>query len=249
MLRIDWSVVEGSGARPGRDHGTEQVAPGAKLVVARRMTLPAGRPVLVERVEGSVYVFVALPYVSDPALVVTATGGQPVLYRGQRANGAVVEVVAPRGPASSPEPGQRVSITQPGTRVDLRFPDVTMSVTIDFDHASAASSGSGTEQLSVEALEDDDLWLVGALAVALSPENGVVAHGDLTAAFARWRGVPEPSAGTFDRTILRPALERRGIELPGPRLNKIVYLVEWSRRTSEFPERILADVRSRLERS
>lgn len=235
------------GSSQGPESGAESVAPGGKLVVARRMTLPQGRPVLVERLDGSVYVFVALPYVSDPALVVTATEGQPVLYRGQRANGAVMELVAPRGPASSPEPGQRVSITHPGTRVDLRFPDLTMSVAIDFDLPAAAPAGSGTEQLGVAALEGDDLWLVGALAVALSPEHGVVAHGDLKTAFARWREVPEPSAGSFDRTILRPALEQRGIELPGPRLNKIVYLVEWSRRTSEFPERILADVRSRLE--
>ncbi|GAA2068327.1 hypothetical protein GCM10009821_00060 [Aeromicrobium halocynthiae] len=247
MLRIEWSVR--TGPEGGTSAGTEQVAPGGKLVVARRMTLPPARPVLVERLDGSVYVFVALPYVSDPALVITATDGQPVLYRGQRANGAVVELVAPRGPASSPEPGQRVSVTQPGTRVDLRFPDLTVSVTIDFDRPQAAPAGSGTEQLGVTALEGDDLWLVGALAVALSPEHGVVAHGDLKAAFARWRGVPEPSAGTFDRTIMRPALEQRGIELPGPRLNKIVYLVEWSRRTSEFPERILDDVRSRLRRS
>ncbi len=241
MLRIGWSV--------GAQQGAEEVAPGGRLVVARRMTLPAGRRVLVERAGGSVYVFVALPYVSDPALVVTATDAQPVLYRGQRANGAVVEVVAPRGPASSPEPGQRLSVTQPGTRVDLRFPDLTVSVTVDFDPAPATRVGSGTEQLGVAALEGDDLWLVGALAVALSPEHGVVAHGDLKAAFARWRGVPEPSAGSFDRTILRPALEQRGIELPGPRLNKIVYLVEWSRRTSEFPERMLDDVRSRLDRA
>ena len=140
-------------------------------------------------------------------------------------------------------------MTQPGTRVDLRFPDLTVSVTVDFDPAPATRVGSGTEQLGVAALEGDDLWLVGALAVALSPEHGVVAHGDLKAAFAQWRGVPEPSAGSFDRTILRPALEQRGIELPGPRLNKIVYLVEWSRRTSEFPERMLDDVRSRLDRA
>ena len=41
---------------------------------------------------------------------------------------------------------------------------------------------------------------------------------------------------------------RFSVEMPGPRLNKIVYLVERCRRTSEFPARLLEDVRDRLSR-
>ena len=76
-------------------------------------------------------------------------------------------------------------------------------------------------QLGVDSLQHDDAWLVAAIAVALSPENGVVAHGDLKQAFALWRGVEEHSDGAFDRNVLRPALASRGME-PGPRVNKIV---------------------------
>ncbi|MEH3034801.1 MAG: hypothetical protein PGN07_12465 [Aeromicrobium erythreum] len=58
-----------------------------------------------------------------------------------------------------------------------------------------------------------------------------------------------PSDGSFDRNVLRPALERRAVELPGPRLNKILYLVERCRRTAEFPPPVLEQVRRRLDRS
>ena len=94
-------------------------------------------------------------------------------------------------------------------------------------------------------LEHDDSWLVAAIAVALSPDNGVVSHGDLKEAFAAWRGVDLHSDGAFDRNVLRPALTSRGLE-PGPRVNKIVHLVERCRRTSEIPSRLLEDVRERL---
>ena len=88
MLRIAWSV--------GPDaSGRSVVEPGGKLVLARRMTLPEQRPVVVEDIAGSTYVLVRLPYVSDPAVVVQAGPGHPVLHRGQRANGVVLEVVTP----------------------------------------------------------------------------------------------------------------------------------------------------------
>ncbi|MGJ9412565.1 hypothetical protein ACHAAC_07620 [Aeromicrobium sp. CF4.19] len=245
MLRIEWSC--------GDLTGTELLAPGAKLVVARRMALPEQQLVATERVDGSRYVFLRLPYASDPALVVTATDGQPVVYRGQRANGAIVELTTPSGQSSSPAPKQRFSLTESGSRLELRLPDVTVALTVDIGGPDTGPDsgprGSGTEQLGVEALQGEDAWIVAAIAVALSPEHGVVSHGDLKHAFAVWRGIEEPSAGTFERNVLRPALESRRIELPGARLNKIVYLVEWCRRTSEFPDRVLADVRRRLDAS
>lgn len=239
MLRIAWSV--------GPDaSGRSVVEPGGKLVLARRMTLPEQRPVVVEEIAGSTYVLVRLPYVSDPAVVVQAGPGHPVLHRGQRANGVVLEVVTPAGDASTPAPGQRMSLTSPGTRIGLRFPDLSIDLEVDFDPPTLVPGGTGTAQLDVETFEDDDAWLVAAIAVALSPENGVVAHGRLKEAFAQWRGEPERSDGAFDRNVLRPALDMRGVELPGPRLNKILYLVERCRRTQEFPPRVLAQVRSRL---
>jgi hypothetical protein len=233
-------------SRDGGPSGTEVLAPGARLVVARRMTLPEQQPFTVERIDGSVYLFVRLPYVSDPALVLSATDGHPVLHRGQRANGAVVELTAPGGAPTTPEPGQRVSLTASGTRVELRVPALVLALEVELDQ-DAAPTGSGTVQLGVAALEHDDAWLVAALAVALSPEHGVVGHADLKAAFAAWRDEPEMSDGTFDRNVLRPSLEARGVELPGRRLNKIVYLVERCRRTAEFPPRVLDEVRARLD--
>lgn len=238
MVRVTWS-------RDGGPSGTEALSPGARLVVARRMTLPEQQPFTVERIDGSVYLFVRLPYVSDPALVLSATDAHPVLHRGQRANGAVVELVAPGGSPVTPEPGQRVSLTASGTRVELRVPALVLTLEVELDQA-AAPAGSGTVQLGVGALEHDDAWLVAALAVALSPDHGIVGHADLKAAFAAWRGEPEMSDGTFDRNVLRPSLEARGVELPGRRLNKIVYLVERCRRTAEFPPRVLDEVRARL---
>ncbi|MET0928347.1 MAG: hypothetical protein ABWX74_02465 [Aeromicrobium sp.] len=71
-------------------------------------------------------------------------------------------------------------------------------------------------------------------------------HGDLKRAFALWRGTDEHSDGAFDRNVLRPALAARGLEA-GPRMNKIVLLVERCRRTTEFPARLLDDVRGRLD--
>lgn len=238
MVRVSWT-------REGGPSGTDVLAPGARLVVARRMSLPEQQPFVVERLDGSVYLFVRLPYVSDPALVLTATDGHPVLHRGQRANGAVVEVVGPSGETTTPAPGQRLSLTESGTRFALRVPELTLGVEVHLASAPPAA-GSGTVQLGVAALEHDDTWLVAALAVALSPEHGVVGHGDLKDAFARWRGEAPMSDGTFDRNVLRPSLETRGVELPGRRLNKIVYLVERCRRTAEFPPRVLAEVRERL---
>ncbi|MDO9380177.1 MAG: hypothetical protein Q7T56_15120 [Nocardioidaceae bacterium] len=240
MLRIAWSVGDGRS-------GTASLPAGARLVLARRMNLPEQEPFAVRQVDGSVYVLVRLPYVSDPALVVTATDHHPVVHRGQRANGAIVELTTPSGDAASPSPGQRTSVTSSGSRVTLRYPDLTFEVLLEFDPPGAEDDGTGTLQLDVAALEHDDVWLVAALAVALSPERGVVSHGDLKQAYARWRGVEVPSDGAFDRNLLRPALESRTAEPAGPRLNKIVLLVDRCRRTSELPERLLRDVRARLD--
>lgn len=240
MLRIAWSAGE-------QQAGTATIATGHRFVLARRMTLDERQPLVAEQIDGSTYVFVRLPYVSDPALVITATEGQPVVHRGQRSNGAIVELTTPDGDTTTPAPSQSFSLTTSGSRLELRVPDLTFSVVVEFDSRAARPSGSGTEQLSVASLQDDDAWLVAAIAVALSPDNGVVAHGDLKRAFALWRGVEVHSDGAFDRNVLRPALESRSIELPGPRLNKIVYLVERCRRTSEFPAHVLRDVRDRLE--
>lgn len=238
MLHIVWSAGELS--------GTESVDIGARFVLARRMNLPEQQPLVAEQIDGSTYVFVRLPYVSDPALVITATAGHPVVHRGQRANGAIVELTTPGGETTTPSPGQSFSLTSSGSRLELRVPDLTFSVVVEFDTRGPRPNGSGTEQLGVSSLQHDDAWLVAAIAVALSPDNGIVAHGDLKRAFALWRGIEEHSDGAFDRNVLRPALEFRSIELPAPRLNKIVYLVERCRRTSEFPPHVLNDVRTRL---
>lgn len=238
MLHIAWTAGE-------QHSGEAMLEVGAAFMLARRMNLPEQHPLVAERIDGSTYVFVRLPYVSDPALVITATAGQPVVHRGQRDNGAIVEVIAPSGEATTPAPGQKISLTLSGSRIELRYPELTFSAVVSFD-LSLPPEGSGTVQLGVDALQHDDAWLVAAIAVALSPENGVVAHGDLKQAFAAWRGVEEHSDGAFDRNVLRPALASRGLEMPGPRLNKIVYLVERCRRTSEFPARLLEDVRARL---
>ncbi len=240
MLRIAWSVGSHGPS------GDETLEAGAKLVLARRMALPEQQTFALERIQGSTYLFVRLPYVSDPALVVQATAAHPVLHRGQRANGAIVEVEGPGGGVSTPAPGQTVSLTAPGTRVRLRFPDVSFTVDVDFDDPTLAPTGTGTVQLDVASLEQDDTWLVAALAVAMSPEHGIVSHTDLKAAFARWRDEPERSDGAFDRNVLRPALEVRGIVLPGPRINKIVYLVERCRQTHEIPASVVDAVRTRL---
>ncbi|MCW2829492.1 MAG: hypothetical protein JWP31_184 [Aeromicrobium sp.] len=242
MLHIAWSA--------GEQHaGQTEVAAGSVFVLGRRMNLPRLQPIVAETIDGSTYVFVRLPYVSDPALVITATEAQPVVHRGQRDNGAVVEITTPVGGPTTPAPGQKISLTHSGSSVHLRFPDLTFTAVVTFDAPAGAAPDSGTMQLGVDALQHSDAWLVAAIAVALSPEHGVVAHGDLKEAFAQWRAIDVPSDGGFDRNVLRPAIEARGLELPGPRLNKIVYLVERCRRTSEFPALLLADVRARLESS
>jgi hypothetical protein len=239
VLHIAWSA--------GAQHaGEADLAPGAAFVLARRMNLPEQRPVVAEQIDGSAYVFVRLPYVSDPALVITATAGQPVVHRGQRANGAIVELTGPTGEATTPAPGQKISLTNSGTRIEVRYPALTFTAVVEFEVADTAPAGSGTVQLGVDSLQHDDAWLVAAIAVALSPEHGVVAHGDLKQAFALWRGTEVHSDGAFDRNVLRPALASRGLEMPGPRLNQNVYLVERCRRTSEFPTRLLDDVRTSL---
>jgi hypothetical protein len=181
--------------------------------------------------------------VSDPALVITATTAHPVVHRGQRDNGAVVELTTPLG-STTPAPGQKISLTHSGSTIELRFPDLTFTAVVSFALPDVAD-GSGTAQLDVASLEHDDVWLVAAIAVALSPDNAIVAHGDLKRAFAQWRGTDEHSDGAFDRNILRPALAARGLEA-GPRMNKIVLLVDRCRRTSEFPPRLLDDIRARL---
>lgn len=239
VLHIAWSAGE-------QYAGNAELEAGSAFVLARRMNLPEQQPLVAERIDGSAYVFVRLPYVSDPALVITATAGQPVVHRGQRANGAVVELTGPSGEATTPAPGQKISVTDSGTRIELRCPGLTFTAVVEFDRPEAQPAGSGTVQLGVDSLQHDDAWLVAAIAVALSPEHGVVAHGDLKRAFALWRGTEVHSDGAFDRNVLRPALASRGLEMPGPRLNKIVYLVERCRRTSEFPTRLLDDVRTRL---
>lgn len=236
MLHIAWTA--------GEHAGQVTLQAGSTFILARRMNLPEQVPLVAEQIDGSAYVFVRLPYVSDPALVITATASQPVVHRGQRDNGAVVEITTPHGGATTPAPGQKVSLTDSGSRVELRFPELTFTAVVEFT-APDVPDGSGTVQLGVDSLQHDDAWLVAAIAVALSPENGVVAHGDLKQAFARWRGVEEHSDGAFDRNVLRPALAARGIEA-GPRMNKIVLLVQRCRRTAEFPARLLDDVRARL---
>jgi hypothetical protein len=236
VLQIAWSA--------GEPHaGEASLEVGATFVLARRMNLPEQ-----QTIDGSTYVFVRLPYVSDPALVITATTTQPVVHRGQRDNGAIVEVTTPLGGSTTPAPGQKISLTHSGSAVELRFPDLTFTAIVTFDAPVAPAPDSGTVQLDLKSLQRSDAWLVAAIAVALSPEHGVVAHGDLKRAFALWRGTAVPSDGGFDRNVLRPAIESRGLEMPGPRLNKIVYLVERCRRTSEFPARLLEDVRARLSR-
>lgn len=239
MLHLAWSIDE-------ETSGEASLTPGSAFILARRMNLPARQPVVAETIDGSSYVFVRLPHVSDPALVVTATASHPVVHRGQRDNGAIVEITNPAGGSTTPAPGQKISLTHSGTRIELRFPDLTFSATVTFTLPDVPD-GSGTVQLGVDSLEQDDTWLIGAVAVALSPEHGVVAHSDLKRAFALWRGVDEHSDGAFDRNVLRPALTARGIEA-GPRMNKIVLLVERCRRTAEFPSRVLDDVRQRLAR-
>lgn len=243
MLRITWTI-------DGTTSGEASLAPGSTFMLARRMNLPPQHDVVAETIDGSAYVFVRRPHVSDPSLVVTATASHPVLHRGQRDNGAIVEVTTPRGASTTPVPGQKISLTDSGSRLELRFPDVVFVATLTFAVSDPVAGvedpvGSGTVQLGVDSLEHDDTWLLGAIAVALSPDHGVVAHGDLKSAFARWRGVVEHSDGAFDRNLLRPALSARGLEA-GPRMNKIVLLVERSRRTAEFPARVLDDVRQRL---
>jgi hypothetical protein len=238
VLHIAWSS--------GEQHaGNATLNAGSTFILARRMNLPEQRLVVAEQLDGSAYVFVRLPYVSDPALVLTATASHPVVHRGQRDNGAIVEITGPSGIATTPAPGQKISLTDSGSRIELRFPDLTFTAVVDFTLPDAAG-GSGTVQLGVDSLQHDDAWLVAAIAVALSPEHGVVAHGDLKRAFAHWRGVDEHSDGAFDRNVLRPALTARGIEA-GPRMNKIVLLVERCRRTYEYPARLLDDVRMRLD--
>ncbi|NRQ50431.1 hypothetical protein [Aeromicrobium stalagmiti] len=241
MLHIAWSA--------GDQHaGEASLEVGRAFVLARRMNLPAQQPLVAETIDGSTYVFVRLPYVSDPSLVITATANQPVVHRGQRDNGAVVELTTPLGGSTTPAPGQKISLTHSGSRVELRFPDLTFSAVVTFDAPATAPPDSGTMQLDLDSLQRSNAWLVGAIAVALSPDQGVVAHGDLKQAFADWRGIHVPSDGGFDRNVMRPAIESRGLEMPGPRLNKIVYLVERCRRTSEFPARLLDEVRERLAR-
>ena len=111
---------------------------------------------MAEEIDGSSYVFVRLPYVSDPALVITATAGQPVVHRGQRANGAVVELTTPAGETTTPSPGQSFSLTVNGSRLELRVPGLTFSVVVEFDPRAARPTGSGTEQLGLAVLEHDD---------------------------------------------------------------------------------------------
>lgn len=236
MLHIAWSAGE-------LYSGETSIEPGAAFVFARRMNLPEQQPVVAESIDGTTYVFVRLPYVSDPALVVTATPTHPVVHRGQRDNGAIVEITTPAG-STTPMPGQKLSLTHSGSQIELRFPDLTFTAVVTFSLPDLPD-GSGTVQLGVDSLQHDDAWLIAAIAVSLSPDNGVVAHGDLKRAFARWRGIEEHSDGAFDRNVLRPALTSRGLE-PGPRVNKIVSLVERCRRTAEFPARLQNDVRARL---
>lgn len=244
-VRIDWSSDRG-------DSGHADVAPGHTFMLARRMDLP-GPPApdrLFHQVEidGSTYVFGRLPYLSDPAIVVTATERQPVLHRGQRANGAIVEITSSAGDTTVPVPAQTISLPHATSHVVVRFPEVAISITVNSDAAlTDPAADSGTVQVGLATFENDDAWLVAALAVALSPEPGVVGHHELKSAFERWRGTEPLSTGAFDRKVLRPALERRGIDLPGPRLNKIVYLVERARATAEFSPHLLAEVRSRLD--
>ena len=238
MLHIAWTAGE-------QHSGRVTIDTGSTFILARRMNLPERQPVVAEQIDGSAYVFVRLPYVSDPALVITSTAAQPVVHRGQRDNGAIVEITTPSGGSTTPAPGQKISLTDSGSRVELRFPDLTFTAVVEFALPDVPD-GSGTVQLGVDSLQHDDAWLIAAIAVALSPENGVVAHSDLKRAFARWRGTEEHSDGAFDRNVLRPALSARGIEA-GPRMNKIVLLVERCRRTAEFPAGLQEDVRRRLD--
>jgi hypothetical protein len=240
VLHVRWSA--------GHDlHGTTRITDGGTFVVARRMNLPGEQIVDVQEIAGSTYLFVRLPYVSDPALVVTDTAHGPVVHRGQRDNGAIVEVSDAHGRSTTPAPGQRMSLTHSPSRIELRFLETVLAAEVTFTAPVADAADSGTVQLGVDMLADSDAWLVAALAVALSPANGVVSHAALKAAFATWRGIDEPSDGGFDRNVLRPALTSRGMDMPGPRMNKIAYLVDRCRRTAEFSDYILADVARRLD--
>lgn len=239
-MRVSWSTSDGQ-------RGTATLEAGQRLVVARRMELPAERPIAVEQIDGSTYVFMRFPYVSDPALVITGGHDEPVLFRGQRSNGALVEFSVPGRESTAPEPGQKLSVPASGSRIDLRFPEVGFTAVVEFDETlSTLKARGGTVQVGVQAMEHDDAWLAGAIATALSGEQSIVAHKDLKAAIGAWRGTEIRSDGQFDRQYLRPALESRGIELPGARLNKIVYIVERCRRTGEFPPAMLDDIRARL---
>lgn len=240
MLRITWSMH-------GGQRGQATLEPGNRFVVARRMELPPERSVAVEEIDGSTYLFVRLPYVSDPALVITAGSDEPVVFRGQRANGAIVEFTVPGREATVPDPGQKFSVPVSGSRIDLRFPETALTAVLEFDSSPAAiQARGGTVQVGVRTLEHDDAWLTGAIAVALSGDQGIVSHKDLKAAIGLWRGGEIRSDSQFERQYLRPALDSRGIELPGARLNKIVYIVEKCRRTGEFPPGMLDEIRTRL---
>jgi len=120
VLHIAWSAGE-------QYAGEARLEAGAAFVLARRMNLPERQPLVAESIDGSAYVFVRLPYVSDPALVITATAGQPVVHRGQRANGAVVQLTGPTGESTTPAPGQKISLTHSGTRIELRLARVLLA--------------------------------------------------------------------------------------------------------------------------
>lgn len=249
MLNVRWSAgpdVGGADLNGADLSGATRIDDGGTFVMARRMNLPGDHMIDVQEIAGSTYLFVRLPYLSDPAIVITDTKHGPVVHRGQRDNGAVVTVTDAGGRASSPVPGQRISLTSSPSTIQVRFPELVLSAEVRFDSPVAVGADSGTVQLGVDMLSDHDAWLVAALAVALSPDNGVVSHAALKTAFATWRGIDEPSDGGFDRNVLRPALTARGMEMPGPRMNKIAYLVDHCRRTHEFADYIVADVRRRL---
>jgi len=131
-VRVTWSSNVGA-------RGAVDLAAGQRFVVARRMDLPGDR--LVTSVPGQDHlVLVRLPYVSDPALVVTATDRQPALFRGQRANGAIVEVRSPHGDTTVPAAGQHLSLPHERTEVVLRYPDLVLSVEVEADPAPAETA-------------------------------------------------------------------------------------------------------------
>ncbi|MFT4299350.1 MAG: hypothetical protein QM597_06945 [Aeromicrobium sp.] len=93
-------------------------------------------------IEGDRFVFgsgigtvrVDLPGLSREALVIRATPGGPLLFRGQRENGAFVVLVGNQGGLKWVPEGRAIPITQDANRIELRLAEETIfaaEVTLD----------------------------------------------------------------------------------------------------------------------